>query len=593
MRVACLLVGIFVVAGLGCDDGLIEQLLRGRGGGDQGGPIAAPPPDAGAWRQRTDGATGGGGQGGSPGVACGPLSLSSTIVLAPAAAGQNYVRCQTLGPETGWQVALSPAGDRLAARTGAGTLRLLATDTWTEIAQLGSPLGAIDAVAFSPDGATLATLSAEMGEVALWSAHDGTLQRSFAGPAASGVDTTASALAFSSDGGRLATSLGTVIDLASGATTSWLTGAPQTFTLATNPENLGFSAAGGGIPLIRFVAGNARLFVETDFQIGNSPTSTRLELRDPTTGAAVVLYNFYSRGLLGYAVSPDGRTVARATTAEAAAQGFAAGLALFDATSGTQLASDPNFAGTVLGFSRDGAQLFIETGTTVSAVGASDLHPISQFTAPAGVTFLGVSPGERAGRLGVGDDLLVEPGHGRDRQDLELFARRRDLVGGWSLRRRHRRSGRAVSLLARVRRRAALWAAGRPHQRAGAGVAGDARTGRRESDRDVERRHVERLLGVRHPHPRGELRCAQRERDRDRRAAAPVRRHGRDPAERDLEPLGRSPVHLPGRRRRGLVPLGSPVRVRRRWPRPSRSRWRSAPPRSRGRCSPSCRAVSW
>ena len=377
---------------------LIEQLLRGRGGGDQGGPVAAPPPDAGAdggissTGSAPDGATGGGGQGGSPGVACGPLSLSSTIVLAPAAAGQSYVRCQTLGPETGWQVALSPTGDRLAARTGAGTLRLLATDTWTEIAQLGSPLGAIDAVAFSPDGATLATLSAEMGEVALWSAHDGTLQRSFAGPAASGVDTTASTLAFSSDGGLLATSLGTVIDLASGATTSWLTGAPQTFTLATNPENLGFSAAGGGIPVIRYVAGNARLFVETDFQTGNSPTSTRLELRDPATGAAVVLYNFYSRGLLGYAVSPDGRTVARATTAEAAVQGFAAGLALFDATSGTELASDPNFAGTVLGFSRDGAQLFVETGTTVSAVDASDLHPISQFTAPAGVTFLGVSP---------------------------------------------------------------------------------------------------------------------------------------------------------------------------------------------------------
>ena len=231
-----------------------------------------------------------------------------------------------------------------------------------------------------------------MGEVALWSAHDGTLQRSFAGPPASGVDTTASALAFSSDGGRLATSLGTVIDLDSGATTSWLTGAPQTFTLATNPENLGFSAVGGGIPRIRFTAGNARLFVETDFQIGNSPTSTRLELRDPATGTAVVLFNFYGRGLLGHALSPDGRTVARATTAEAGAQGFAAGLALFDATTGTELASDPSFAGTIIGFSRDGAQLFIETGTTVSAVGGADLHPISQFTVPAGVTFLGVSP---------------------------------------------------------------------------------------------------------------------------------------------------------------------------------------------------------
>jgi len=395
MRVACLLVGILAVAGLGCDDGLLEQLLRGRGDGNQGGPVAAPPPDAGAgggMGGAPDASSGGGGQGAAPGVACGPLSLSSTIVLAPAAAGQSYARCQTLGPEGGWQVALSPTGDRLAARTGAGTLRLLATDTWTEIAQLGSPLGAIDAAAFSPDGSTLATLSAEMGEVALWSAHDGSLQRSFAGPAASGVDTTASALAFSSDGGRLATSLGTVIDLASGVTSSWQSGAPQSFTLTVNPENLGFSAAGGGIPLVRFTAGDAKLFIETDYQIGNSPTSTRLELRDPATGGQIVLYDFYGRGLLGYSVSPDGRTVARATTAEAAAQGFLAGLTLFDATSGTQLASDPSFAGTIIGFSHDGAELFTETGTTVAVVGAADLHPISQFTVPAGVAFLGVSP---------------------------------------------------------------------------------------------------------------------------------------------------------------------------------------------------------
>ena len=398
MRVACLLVGILVLAGLGCDDSLIDHLLRGRSEADQGGPIAAPPPEGGSGGGVSDtggapdGAGGAGGQGPAPGLPCGPLSLSSTIVLAPAAPGQNYVRCQTLGPEAGWQVTLSPTGDRVAARTGAGTLRLLAADTWTELAQLGSPLGAIDAVAFSPDGATLATLSGEMGEVALWSAHDGGFERSFAGPPASGVDTTSAALAFSSDGGRLATSLGTVIDLDSGATTSWLTGAPQNTALAVNPENLRFSAVDGGVPLIRFTAGNTELFVETDYQVGNSPTSTRLELRDPATGAQIVLYNFYSRGLLGYAISPDGRTVARATTSEAGAQGFAAGLALFDATSGTQVASDPSFAGTIIGFSRDGGELFVETGTTVSAVDGGDLHLISQFTAPAGVTFLGISP---------------------------------------------------------------------------------------------------------------------------------------------------------------------------------------------------------
>jgi WD40 repeat protein len=383
MRVACLLVGILVVAGSGCDDGVIEQLLRGRGAGDQGGPVAAPPPDAGA---APDGATGGGGQGGGPGVACGPLSLSSTIVLAPAAAGQNYTRCQTLGPETGWQVALSPAGDRVAARTGAGTVRLLATDTWTEIAQLGSPLGAIDAAAFSPDGATLATLSAEMGEVTLWSARDGKFQRNFAGAPVSGIDPHPAGLAFSSDGGRLATSLGMVIDLASGAATGWQP------TPALNPESLVFTAGGNRVPLARFVAGDKQLLLETDYQVGNSPTSTRLALQDVATGVQVILYDFYSRGLLGYAVSPDGRFIAWAATAEAGSQGFPAGLTIFDATTGAQIAFDPSFTGSVLGFSRDSAQLFTATGTTVAIVGSSDLHAIRQFAVPTGFTFLGISP---------------------------------------------------------------------------------------------------------------------------------------------------------------------------------------------------------
>ncbi|HVV51283.1 MAG TPA: hypothetical protein VHO06_16560, partial [Polyangia bacterium] len=207
-----------------------------------------------------------------------------------------------------------------------------------------------------------------------------------------GVDTTAAALALAADGGRLATSLGTVIDLAAGTTTSWLTGAPQTFTLAVNPENLGFSPAGGGIPALRFTAGDARLFVELDFQTGDSPPSTRLSLRDPATGAETVLFNAFSRALLGYAVSPDGRFVARGATAEADAAGFAPGLAVFDATTGTELGSDPSFTGTVLGFSRDGNELFTETGTTVMVAGSADLHAVGQFTVPAGVTFLGVSP---------------------------------------------------------------------------------------------------------------------------------------------------------------------------------------------------------
>src|SRR4051794_37771529 len=65
-----------------------------------------------------------------PGVACGALMFTAPLTLAPAAAGQAYTRCGTLGPEGGWKVTLSPAGDRLAALTGAGTVRLIAADSW-------------------------------------------------------------------------------------------------------------------------------------------------------------------------------------------------------------------------------------------------------------------------------------------------------------------------------------------------------------------------------------------------------------------------------------------------------------------------------
>lgn len=358
----------------------------------------------------TDGSTpgaGGGLSGGSPvagpGASCGPLTFVAPLTLAPAAAGQAYTRCGSLGPEGDWRVTLAPSGNRLAAVTGAGTVRLVATDNWTEVAQFASPLGRMDAVAFSPDGASLATLSSEMGEIALWHTIGGDLQRAFAGPPTSGVDTTDAALAFSSDGRRLATSLGTVIDLQTGVSTSWLGGAPSSFVLQINPENLNFSSlTGGSVPVIRFTAGDARLFVQTTYGVGNSPQTTRLELRDPATGDRVTLmFEMYTRALLGFALSPDGRYVAVGKDAEAAVGGFAPGLSVFDATTGAELASDATFAGTVLAFSPDGARLYTRTGTSITAVASTDLRPVGQINWPAEAVFLGVSPaGDLIGSIG-------------------------------------------------------------------------------------------------------------------------------------------------------------------------------------------------
>ena len=155
----------------------------------------------------------------SPAACRGGLALASALTLSPVPAGRSFTRCATLGPDMRWAPTLSPDGSRLAARTPTGTVRLLDTASWREVAQLASPIGRMDALAFSPDGRQLATLTQETGILALWRSEDGTFLQSFAGSPASVVDTTVTQVAFSSDGGQLVSSLGTQIVL-DGANTS-------------------------------------------------------------------------------------------------------------------------------------------------------------------------------------------------------------------------------------------------------------------------------------------------------------------------------------------------------------------------------------
>src|SRR5262249_3536513 len=136
MRMLYVLAVLVGTGSFGCDR-FIAQLLHDHGqgntggtGGGTGGIGMTADGGAGTMGSVADGAAGAGGASGAPGMACGALTFSQTIALGPAAAGQNYVRCQTLGPEGGWQVTLSPTGDRLVARTAAGTVRLLATSPW-------------------------------------------------------------------------------------------------------------------------------------------------------------------------------------------------------------------------------------------------------------------------------------------------------------------------------------------------------------------------------------------------------------------------------------------------------------------------------
>jgi len=398
------LVGTTVFAN--CDEtDLFRQLgADSSRGGENGAGGSSAGGGAGGAGAGGAGAGGAAGTGGAAAIGvCPSFDLSPSFELAPAAPGQNYVRCQTLGPEADWQaIAIASDGRHVAARTSGGTVRLIATDPWHEVAQIASPLGVLDAAAFTPDGQALAVLSAEMGEVTVWRASDGAPLATYASPPASTIDGTASSLAYSSDGSRLATSLGTVID-STGAVTSWKTGAPIVTSLVINPENLDLGEA---IPRLTFTAGDATLLVDTAYQVGDSPPSTRLELRVAATGQQTVLFDLFSRALSGFALSSDRRRLALAITAEGAVGGFSPGLAIDDAVTGAVLVSDPSFTGTVLGFSDDGQQLFTQTDAIVSALATQDLHTISQFAWPDGAVFLGVSP---AGDL-VGGNLTQPTG---------------------------------------------------------------------------------------------------------------------------------------------------------------------------------------
>ncbi|HVT08995.1 MAG TPA: WD40 repeat domain-containing protein [Polyangia bacterium] len=315
-----------------------------------------------------------------------PPVLSTALRLAPVDPGQHYVRCSTHGPERAWRVTLSPGGRFLAARTGAGTVRLLDLQRWRDVAQLASPVGRLDAVAFSPDGERLATLSAEAGEVALWRTADGALERSWALTPGSTIDAVTSSLAFSSDGRWLATSLGynpnpednppvlSLVDTTSPASIQ---------TPRVNPQNMGLGAA---FPALTFV-GDRALFVDMAYRVGNSPPSRRLTLYQLPCGPPVTVFQDWDEELHGYALSPDGRLMAFAAESVPAT-----GLSVVDTGTGQTMAHDASFRGTVLAFAPDSARFYVQEGDVVTAIAARSLQRLGSFPLAAGSTFQAVAP---------------------------------------------------------------------------------------------------------------------------------------------------------------------------------------------------------
>ena len=98
----------------GCNGGALDR--TGQVGGAAGTGGGARADGAGASAGNGGGVGSPTGLGGSPvagpGAPCGTLALTAPLTLAPAAAGQLYQRCGTLGPEASWTVTLSPSGGR-------------------------------------------------------------------------------------------------------------------------------------------------------------------------------------------------------------------------------------------------------------------------------------------------------------------------------------------------------------------------------------------------------------------------------------------------------------------------------------------------
>lgn len=329
------------------------------------------------------------------------VTLSGTLRLVPAEPGQAYVRCGTAAGEALWHLSFSPDGSRLAAHTNAGTVRLIATDTWTEIAELAFPIGAVDAVAFSHDG-LLAMLSVEAGQVALVRAEDGAIAQRFAvRPTSIDRPPYGTSLLFAPDGSRLITSLRTVIDLRTGAVTDW-TGAPAGPTIRAT-QSIGVSY----MRLIGVGEGE-RLLAYTRQQLSNMVSGQTLLLTQLGTASQITLISdIYSTS---FAVSRDARWIAYGPY----------GIKLHELEQNQPFASDSFGSMTPLDFSPDGSELYTLTQNELEVLAVPTLKSLRRVRLVFDATYLGLSPNGLLAASSEEGTVVVDPQAGTLHRRLPL-----------------------------------------------------------------------------------------------------------------------------------------------------------------------------
>lgn len=228
-------------------------------------------------------------------------AISRQLAVESERLGDTNITASALDSIAAWGLDRSSAEARYAMRAAAAS---------PQIATLISGYGAVNSVAFSPDGKTLATGNAD-GTARLWNLATGQQTR----PVLHGGSQAVTSVVFSPDGEILATGdpdgTGLLWNLATGRQTRLSLGgdARSTASVAFSPDGTKLAATGGG-------------------------SGSLCQLWDVATGQKVGPHlGSCSQETISVAFSPDGKTLATVNTSSGAAQ-------LWDVMTGRQIGHD-------------------------------------------------------------------------------------------------------------------------------------------------------------------------------------------------------------------------------------------------------------